>query len=101
MANCVGMGLFSPIFSINGPQTASVAFSPNIALHGSPGIERPNAKVTMRMPSKTGMARTSLRKMNDPIIDFQLHYHFSKSKGGSYDLARPKQIVITNVLKTS
>ena len=41
-----------------------VAFSPRIARHGSPGIMRARAKVTIRMPKSTGMADSVRRVRN-------------------------------------
>ena len=56
-------------------QISAVAFSPRMALQGSPGIERARLKVTTKIPNNTGMASKN-RRIVYWIIDLSIFGRF-------------------------
>ena len=61
--NCVEIGLSRPNLLSNFSHTSTVAFSPNIALQGSPGMSLASTNVTKSIPNNTGMDINSLLMM--------------------------------------
>jgi hypothetical protein len=61
--NCVEIGLSRPNLLSNFSHTSIVAFSPNIALHGSPGMSLAKTKVTKSIPNNTGIEINNLLMM--------------------------------------
>ena len=56
MTNWVESGLSRPFSALKVAQMAGVAFSPNMAVQGSPGMARASKNVTIKTPTMTGMA---------------------------------------------
>src|SRR3990170_6005753 len=75
------MGRSRPCSRANRSQTSGVAFSPRMAVQGSPGIRRARANVTNKIPSSTGIDERSRRTMYSVIS----RPSFPPTHGGSRD----------------
>jgi len=67
MTNCSGIGLSSPNRASNAAHTWGVAFSPYVAVHGSPGMSRTRMKMRTMIPMSTGMLESRRRTMKRVI----------------------------------